>query len=422
MLTKIALRNIREKKFQSFLIILSITISTFSLLTFFSISTGIQEATFEEFEKITPQNQITVLPNLENTSFLSLLSQDNSNTITTEKIEEIKKIKNVKNIYPELQFNNFASIEATLLGYSLITDTMIFGLDEGFVKNSIQTDNWNKTTEPYPVIIPKKVLDIYNYSIATPQNIPIATEQGIIGKEITLYPNFSTFFPGVSDKAKKIKLEVVGFSEKTNLIGVSLSTDIVKKLNKDFAVNSKTKYTQLYVETSDSSKTEQVAKQIEALGFSTTYFQKNMQEVQAKFNYLTLALSLINFIIVLSSAIAIISIFLASIAEKIKQIGLYRALGATKIQIKKIILIRASILGIIGSLFGISISLISSRLINNYLKGQFESLEIVPDNISLITNELLLLTFIFGTCLAIFSAYIPAQKASKLKPIEALTK
>lgn len=422
MLSQIAIKNITIRKLRSFLAILSISIGSASLFLFMGLNNGIQNATFEEYEKNTPLNQITVRPNTDNSGILSIFSSEN-NQLNETTIQNISNLSGVKAVYPELQFNNFASIEAKILGSSLITDSMVFGLDKDFIKTDLSNPIiWDETSEPLPAIVPRKLLDIYNFSIATPQGLPLLSEETLIGKSLILYPNYSTFFPGMSKKNKEINLEIVGFSDKTNLIGVSLPLQIVKDLNNTYSNNSTNKYTQIYVETTDPAITSEVASNIEDLGLKTIYLQKNLKQIQAKFDYLTIALGIISFIILLTASIAIISTFLATIAERTKEIGLLRALGATKKHIKKLILIEASIIGVIGSFVGLILGSISQVVLNEYAVSKLQSIQSIPDQIIQTNIYIITITLLFGTLLSVLSAYLPAIKASNLSPIKALNK
>ena len=419
----LALQNITERKSRVILASLSIAIGTASLIVFLGLSNGIEQATFSELEKKSPLTQITVSPNTKETGIISLLSKTTDGKLNKETIEQISKINGVKNIYPEIQFNNFASLEVPIFGMTLATETMIFGVPAEFIENDISSrEIWNKNEEPYPAIIPRKLLDLYNLAVASPQNLPLLSENNLIGKELTLFPNYSTFFPFTGDKTESVKLEVVGFSDKVNLIGATLPYQVVEKLNQENARNLNQNYLELFVETSDPTLTTEVAKKIEKLGYSTAYFQKNLQDVEAKFTYLKTSLGIISLIILLTAAIAIISTFLAGVAERSKEIGLFRAIGATKNHIKKLILIEAGIIGIIGSIIGTAIGLTSSVIIDRIGLEQLKQTTFTPETLFHITPNLILFTIIFGTTVSILAGYLPARKAANINPIEALNR
>jgi putative ABC transport system permease protein len=422
MLKKLALRNIVKRPFRSFLTCLSIAIGTGSILIFLSINQGIKNATFEEIEKQSPLTQITVKPEVKDGNLISLLGKA-SNSFSAEDIEKIKNIDGIEEINPEIQFNNFSSVEASILGMSLITDTMIFGVPEDFIKEELSTpEDWQRMEAPYPVIIHRKILDLYNVSIAIPQNLPTLSEENLIGKSLTFLPNYSTFFPAGNEKNTQVELEVVGFSDKVSLIGLTMPYPVVEKLNLEFSENNEIKILQLFVETSDPTKTEGIAKEIEVLGFKTQYFQKNLQDVEAKFDYLNQSLVIISFIILLSSAIAIMSTFLATISERTRELGLFRALGAKKSHIRKLILMEAGILGVLGSIFGIILGLIFGQVINSYAIESLSDSLFHPSSLFQVGPKLIIFTFIFGVLISLLTVLIPANRAASISPISALKK
>lgn len=415
------------KKLGNKLAIIAIAIATASLLTFLSLKNGITHTTFSELEKENPLTQITVRPNMEKTGIMSLFAQSEKGKLTLSTVGQLSEIDGIKTIYPEIQFNNFASLEAQVLGFKLVTDTMVFGVGQGFVKNSISACSnirncniWQSNEEPYPTIIPKKLLDIYNFAIASPQGLPLLSEDQLIGKKLKLYPNYSTFFPSMGDQEKEIVLEVVGFSDNVNLIGITVPSSLVEKFNKEYTTEPNSKFIEIFVETETPEKTEGIAKQIETLGYSTSYFQKNLKDVEAKLAYISIAIGIISGIILLLAAIAIIGTFLATIAEKKKEIGLLRALGAKKTHIKTMILFEAGMSGLMGSISGIILGVASSSILNSIIVKQLATTTFQTENLFLITYPLAGFTLLFGIILSILSAYIPASKAANINPIDAL--
>lgn len=414
MLLKLALKNLKARKLRNALAAFSIAIGTAALLTFASLSSGIETASFKEIESHTSLNQITVRPNLEKSGLISFLSQSKEGQLSNDSVEKISEIPGVKTIYKEIQYKNFASVKASIFGLVLRTDSMIFGLPAEFLDQD--QAQWDKLEEPYPALIPRKFLDLYNFTIASPQNLPKFSEDQLIGKELTLYLNHSTFFPSANEEVMSIKLKVLGFSDKINLIGLTLPYEVVEKFNQEKAEN----YVELYVETTDQSQVSEIAAKIEKMGYNTKYLQKDFKNVEAKFIYIKAALSIISLIILITSIIAILSTFLATISERKREIGLLRAIGASKAQIRKLILTEAAVIGFVGSTFGVVISLLATKIMDNLALKELSATTFAPDSLFNTSPNLIIFTLLFGTSISLLAAYFPAQQASKLDPIKAL--
>jgi putative ABC transport system permease protein len=109
--------------------------------------------------------------------------------------------------------------------------------------------------------------------------------------------------------------------------------------------------------------------------------------------------------------IGITNIMLASITERIREIGVRRAIGAKAGHIFTQILVESTVVGIIGGLLGLIAAIGMTHLI------QFTS-----DGASLpvIETASVILSFGFAVLIGVFSGIYPAWSASRIAPIEAL--
>ena len=125
-------------------------------------------------------------------------------------------------------------------------------------------------------------------------------------------------------------------------------------------------------------------------------------------------------IIIVSSVFCIKNSFDISIAEKTKQYGMFRSIGATSKQIKKNVLYEAFILGIIGIPLGILSGLFASwiliKVCNYYLYGTLNGITLVFST-SFIA---ILISILLGSITIYFSALKSARRASKLSPMVAI--
>ena len=130
------------------------------------------------------------------------------------------------------------------------------------------------------------------------------------------------------------------------------------------------------------------------------------QKTQDIFN---LVLAVIAGISLLVGGIGIMNIMLASIYERIKEIGLRRAIGATNRDIEIQLLFEAILVSIVGGLLGIFLGIGAAKAISSTAE--------IP---TIISWWSILLSFGVAAAIGLIFGIFPARKAAKLDPIEAL--
>lgn len=143
----------------------------------------------------------------------------------------------------------------------------------------------------------------------------------------------------------------------------------------------------------------------------------------SEYNNLTDSLSKIICIILslvsIGCIVVIYNSFAISVMERKKQFGLFSSIGTTKKQLKYTVFYEALIVGLIGIPLGILSAYLGIgivlKIVNYLLPNVFE----FP--LSLVTYPIFLVIPVFFMIITIFvSAYIPAKRASKVSPIEAI--
>jgi len=124
---------------------------------------------------------------------------------------------------------------------------------------------------------------------------------------------------------------------------------------------------------------------------------------------LTMMLGGIAGISLLVGGIGIMNIMLVSVTERTREIGIRKAIGAKRRNILEQFLIEAIVVSCMGGVVGIILGMVLSSIIGNLMGMVIQA--------SLIT---ILVSFSFSVIIGVFFGWYPANKASKLNPIEAL--
>lgn len=107
--------------------------------------------------------------------------------------------------------------------------------------------------------------------------------------------------------------------------------------------------------------------------------------------------------------LGIMTVMLMSVGERTPEVGLRKAVGANNAQIFRHFLAEAALIGVAGVTVGLVVSAIASEVIRN-------TTAIKP----LLTPSTVLLSFAVGVGLGCLFGVVPALKASRLDPVEAL--
>jgi len=134
-----------------------------------------------------------------------------------------------------------------------------------------------------------------------------------------------------------------------------------------------------------------------------------LQQEQKTQDIFNLVLAVIAGISLLVGGIGIMNIMLASVYERIKEIGLRRAIGATSKDIIIQFLFEAVLVSIIGGIIGILLGVVAAKGISTTAK--------IP---TIISWWSILLSFGVAASIGLVFGIFPARKAAHLDPIEAL--
>jgi len=134
-----------------------------------------------------------------------------------------------------------------------------------------------------------------------------------------------------------------------------------------------------------------------------------VEMLMSNLSLVTFAAVLIGVITLLGAAIGLMNIMLVAVTERTKEIGLVKAIGGKKRNIRFQFLYESIIISLLGAAFGIALGILLGNIVGIMMSTSF----VIPWNWVL---------FGVGICtlVGLAAGFYPAMKASRLNPIEAL--
>ncbi|MCW8645343.1 ABC transporter permease [Streptococcus macedonicus] len=175
-----------------------------------------------------------------------------------------------------------------------------------------------------------------------------------------------------------------------------------------------------YVHVNDATQAttvgEEAAKVMtQVSGVKTGHFtifdmSKQIAEIYSAYGMMTTVIGAIAGISLLVGGIGVMNIMLVSVTERTREIGLRKALGATRRKILTQFLIESMVLTLLGGLIGLGLAAGLTSILNSNMADMEPS----------ISFNVAIGSLLFSAFIGMIFGILPANKASKLDPIEAL--
>jgi len=402
---KIAIRALRANKMRSILTMLGIVIGVATVVALLSIGKGATASITSSIQG-NGSNLLTVSPGKQQSMRSAGQSQQASYLYYSDyQLLQRTLVDNVAAIAPSYQSSYLVKYgdESFSVGVTGVTqdyqDTRSYTMAEGrFV-----SDGDNKSESLVAVLGSQTAEDLFGGLTA-------------IGKTISI---------------KSVKFEVVGVLEAKGSSGFISSDDVIlipletgysKLFGSTATYNDKKIVNSISVSVATTDAMDTVSAQIsfllrrshkltssDELDFNVLSQADLLSTLTTVTQTLTIFLGAIAGISLLVGGIGIMNIMLVSVTERTKEIGLRKAVGATKNQILTQFLIETMTLsvlgGIIGILLGVGLALI------------FKATGMIS---SVITADSIILAFTFAMAIGVFFGLYPAYRAANLHPMVAL--
>lgn len=179
-------------------------------------------------------------------------------------------------------------------------------------------------------------------------------------------------------------------------------------------------YTTVTVKVHRPQDTDEVERQIKEMGFSAFSVADMLENQKRAFILLDLLLGLVGSIALTVASLGIVNTMVMSILERTREIGVMKAVGASDEDIRRIFLIEAALIGLMGGVLGIALGWAVGRIINRVANYYLATQGAPAANMFLITWWLMGGALAFALLVSLVAGSYPAMRAARLDPIQAL--
>jgi ABC-type lipoprotein release transport system permease subunit len=284
-----------------------------------------------------------------------------------------------------------------------------------------------------PVVISRAVLELYNGQVASSHGLPVIgdMEEYLMSKAgdrlrftIALCETMVTGSVCPTEaKPRRVEGQLIGVSDKAIPIGMTIPLGYVRRWNREFkgeeAANS---YSSIIVTLKDKNRVAPFTSWLEddEHGPGLRLQDPIGQKFATAIFIVTTLFVFISFTIVGISAINIAHNFFMQVSERRREIGLLRAIGATKNDVRRIILGEAALIGVIGGLLGLGVALGGASLVDWASDHYLPRFPFKPTTYFDFQWWIPVLGLAISTVFCVVGGLLPALKASRLAPAQAL--
>ncbi len=446
---RLAIRNLGQAKLRTTLTVMGVSIGIASLAGMVSLGVGLQDQFVGRFTQSGMFDSVTVFSarNMPG-GFLgigrgrggrrggSTTSTDTPRrNLDDEAIKEIAAIANVKDVYPNLR----VPVEARLGDFSEFTTAA------GVPMSSRGEGAFQTIT--HGAFFDTEVDEACMLSLDMAKRIDEAHPEALIGQSLTLaYATSTPSSGGVTPPDAAAPFQVARVSAPCRIVGIveresgpglggsTVSALMIplaraRTLNATVISGPRTivpdravprSYTSLTVKVSRAQFTQDVQEQVKTMGFSAFSLNDALQQAKRAFLILDIVLSLIGSIALAVSSLGIVNTMVMSILERTREIGIMKAIGGSDADIRRIFLVEASAIGLLGGVAGIVLGWAVGRAINFGANIYIQNQGGTPGNLFSLPFWLIGGAIGFSVVVSLIAGSYPAARAARLDPIQAL--
>ncbi|MCA2977836.1 MAG: ABC transporter permease [Myxococcaceae bacterium] len=275
--------------------------------------------------------------------------------------------------------------------------------------------------QPIPALASTRLLEIYNKSFAPQRSLPQLSGQLLAGFVFPVEFNRSfVTAPPPGAAAIPCRAQLVGVSDRALLAGITIPLEVARRLNRAANADADA-YSAVTLEAKDPSAVPGLVAAVRAMGLEVDDQERRQAErAGAAVAICTSSLALVSLLVCVLAAFNIAHAFSAAVRAREKELGVMRAVGATRAALFRLVFVEALVLGLAGGALGTLVALLAGVAADAAAASMLPAFPFKPESWFSTPAWLLAGGLALGVVAAAAGAFLPARRAAASDPARVL--
>jgi ABC-type lipoprotein release transport system permease subunit len=394
---------------------LGVAIGIGSLVFFVSLGLGVDRVVTQKIFPI-EATLVDVVPPSVSIGVLGGAKLDQST------VDRLAKLSDVAQVYRKMNVRIPAAsrYDGPFFGSNLriAIEILAVGVDAGLVRKDVLLGDFSDPVGggPIPAVASSRLLEIYNKSFAPPRNLPQLSPSLVVG--FTLPVLFNRTFVGGSASGPSMEgqVQVVGVSERALVAGINIPLETAMRLNRLGGADAQT-FSGVTLVASDPAAVPRLIQAVKGMGLQIDDQERRLaQNAGAAVLITPYAMALLSMLICLLAAVNIAQALFASVSARAKEIGIMQAVGASRRDIRNLILAEAAVVGLIGGGLGVLGALALAAGVDRLSASRLPNFPFKPDTFFSHDWRIFAGGLALGIIAALAGSFLPSRQAAGMNP------
>ena len=402
-------------------------------------------------EQVFPADRLEVAPRSADLDIFAVRLDLGRDALSPADIASLAAIDGVAAVRPKMRLTvpALASGGAALFGAGLQSEVVADGIDPELVRSELGTvfrevsDTFEErpcsddaacgaeaycardaafgpgVCRPYlPALVSPYVIELYNGGFRRAYRLPKINPDALGGLSFEMVFGASSFRPSSAAPIRE-RVRLVGVSEWAIPLGVTLPLGEVRRINRRLdSAAAGDRFHSAILEVDSKEVLPEVVAAVEAAGLEVS--DRGARRAAVLTAIVTALLALVGVVLIAVSAAHIMHVFSLVAMVRRRELGLLRAVGARRSDIRSLLVLEASVVGLAAGVLGAAAALAAGALGDRFASGRVPDFPFKPETFFAFEPWLLGAVVAVAVAACALGALGPALRAASGDPAEAL--